>query len=390
MPPIRGFVLTTVKENPLVEVSLLSPYPSTSENGTILATWTYGLGKTAVFCTDAGRRWADWADWADYDKFFSQFIRWSMRPTGNTGDFSVATKLEEGQMQIVVDALNKDDEFLNFLDMSAVIVGPDMKTESVALRQTAPGRYVTSAPTTKEGSYFVSIWPGRGEAPLRVGVSVPYSSEFRDRRTNRELLKNLASREPSGGTAGIFRGGDEQASIEQMFEENSFRRDLRVAISSDFVWPWILLFGSTMFFGDVLVRRVAIEREWIEQTWRRATAWFRSNDTNTAPEQELARLRSRKAEISEELEDRRAAVRFEVDPEQEVGRRCPPFFVRASHRPSTATDRRSRGTDGRGGWIHFSIAAGKERRGQTAKGRFLSSRPACCSQQFFKQPRPYI
>ena len=318
VPPIRGFVLTTVKDNPLVEVSLRSPYPATPENGTLLASWTYGLGKTAVFCTDAGYRWADWSEWPDYEKFFGQMVRWSMRPTGNTGDFSVSTQVQDGRMKIVVDALNKDDEFLNFLDMSAVVVGPDMKTETVSMRQPAPGRYVGSASTTEEGSYFVSIWPGRGEAPLRVGASVPYSSEFRDRRTNQELLKSLAAREPSGGAAGILRGGSDPVAIDQMFDENSFRRDLRVAVSSDFVWPWILLFGSTMFFGDVLVRRVAIEREWIIEVWQRATSWFRSDDAGTAPEQELARLRSRKAEISEQLEDRRAAVRFEVDPEREV------------------------------------------------------------------------
>ena len=43
-PPISGFVLTTVKENSLVDVVLRSPMPTEPENSTVLATWTYGLG----------------------------------------------------------------------------------------------------------------------------------------------------------------------------------------------------------------------------------------------------------------------------------------------------------------------------------------------------------
>ena len=58
LPPISGFVLTTVKENSLVDVVLHSPMPTEAENSTILATWTYGLGKAVAFTTDAGQRWA--------------------------------------------------------------------------------------------------------------------------------------------------------------------------------------------------------------------------------------------------------------------------------------------------------------------------------------------
>ncbi|MEM7312325.1 MAG: VWA domain-containing protein, partial [Planctomycetota bacterium] len=57
MPPIKGFVMTTVKQSPLVEVPLLSPYPINTENATLLAAWQYGLGRTAVLTTDAGERW---------------------------------------------------------------------------------------------------------------------------------------------------------------------------------------------------------------------------------------------------------------------------------------------------------------------------------------------
>ena len=81
VPPISGYVLTTVKTNPLVEVLLRSPQPDKPDNSTLLATWTYGAGKAAVLTTDAGSRWARaWTGWDGYDKLFSQLVRWAMRP----------------------------------------------------------------------------------------------------------------------------------------------------------------------------------------------------------------------------------------------------------------------------------------------------------------------
>ena len=64
-PPIKGFVLTQVKENPLVEVVMRAGAMKDAgpENTTILARWMYGAGKTAVITTDAGQRWATpWQD----------------------------------------------------------------------------------------------------------------------------------------------------------------------------------------------------------------------------------------------------------------------------------------------------------------------------------------
>ncbi len=129
------------------------PYPADEDNATILASWTYGLGRTAVLTTDAGKRWATaWTGWDQYDKFFSQLVRWSMRPTGDTGNFSVSTTLKDGQVRLIIDALDKDDNFLNFLNVSAAVVSPTMDSTELSVRQTAPGRYVGEFTADKSGS----------------------------------------------------------------------------------------------------------------------------------------------------------------------------------------------------------------------------------------------
>ncbi len=161
-PPVSGFVLTNVKENSLVDVVLTSPMPVGSENSTILATWTYGLGKAVAFTTDAGRRWTtDWTGWDEYDRFFSQMVRWSMRPTGDTGKFTYATEQHGGKTRIIVSALNKDDEFLNYQSMDGVVLGPDMESIPLKMQQTAPGATSASSIRPKLAAISFLCGPAR-------------------------------------------------------------------------------------------------------------------------------------------------------------------------------------------------------------------------------------
>jgi hypothetical protein len=69
---------------------------------------------------------------------------------------------------------------------------------------------------------------------------------------------------------------------------------------------------STAFFADVLVRRVAISFEWLGNFWRYLKSFVVSSES-AAPAPSLSRLQSRKQEIEKEIEQRRAATRFEPE-----------------------------------------------------------------------------
>ena len=60
-------------------------------------------------------------------------IRWSMRPTGDPAKFSVATDVEDDRVHFVVNALDKDDEFLNFLEMTGTANNGKATHEMLAL-----------------------------------------------------------------------------------------------------------------------------------------------------------------------------------------------------------------------------------------------------------------
>jgi len=318
LKPLTGFVLTTKKENPLVEVPIYSPKPDEKENATILATWTYGLGRTAVFTSDAGHRWAgEWAEkWPDYDKFFSQLVRWSMRPATDEGKYTVDTNLEDGKVQVVVTALDKDDEFLNFLKITGTAVSPDMKSFDINLEQTAPGRYVAEFDADQSGSYFLTLVPGAGKAPIRAGINVPYSAEFRDRETNVALLHTITDLTPTGGEPGeMIVGSLAPRKIDDLLEVDTFRHNLPKAVSSREMWPLLLLLAACVFFCDIAARRVMIGFEWLPPLWARLRNALLGRREEVKDER-LQRLRSLKAEVGTQIDERRAATRFEPQPDE--------------------------------------------------------------------------
>lgn len=318
LPPIRGFVLTDVKQNPLVEVSLLSPRPNEEETATVLASWTYGLGRFVVFTTDAGNRWAsDWTRWPDYDALFTQIVRWSMRPREQEGEFIVSTEFEDGKIRAIVTALDEEREFLNFLNISCAVATPELDSAAMPMEQTAPGRYVGELAVDDPGSYFLSINPGQGGGSIVAGVNVPYSAEFDDKETNWPLLQSLASQAPAGGEPGMVIQGDLlRPTAGDLLEADVFRPTVPPAISVRDIWPTLALLAACVFFFDVLVRRIAINPLAAVSP---ALAWLRRRRVPAPQEERMERLRHRKAAIEQQIDSRRAASRFEANPDVIAG-----------------------------------------------------------------------
>jgi uncharacterized membrane protein/Mg-chelatase subunit ChlD len=324
LPPITGFVLTTKKEHPLVEVSILSPKPDGGgENGTILASWQYKAGRTVVFTSDSGKRWTkDWPTWENYDKLFSQIVRWSMRPVNEQGKFTVATDIKDGRVRVVVTALDQNDEFLNYLNMAATATSPDPKKPAIeiGIKQEGPGRYVGEFPADEAGSYFLAVSPGKGYGgPLLAGVSVPYSSEFRERETNLALLETLAKYKPQGGEPGALIKTDiTAADPEKLTIIDTFRATLARAFSSQDAWHIAALLAACMFLINVAIRRISIDPEWFAPAWRVVRRlWTR--EPEPVREERLERLRSLKAKVEGQIDERRAATRFEPQPDADIG-----------------------------------------------------------------------
>ena len=197
LPAITGLVLTSPKENELVEIPIVSPLP-TGQVNPVLAHWTYGLGRSVAFTIR--RRPAVGQGLARLAELRRVLVAGRsagrcVRPTGATSRLNV--RREQGRIKVVVDALDKNNEFLNFLQIQGNVVNPDLKSASVELVQIAPGRYEATIENAEaSGNYFVNLGyrgPDKVQGVISTGVSVPYSDEYRELRSNPATLETLAS-----------------------------------------------------------------------------------------------------------------------------------------------------------------------------------------------------
>jgi uncharacterized membrane protein/Mg-chelatase subunit ChlD len=313
LPPITGLVLTSPKENELVEIPIVSPLPAGQLNP-VLAHWTYGLGRSVAFTSDAGRRWAKaWPDWQSYAAFWSQVIRWSMRPA-DRGNLTLNVRREQGRIKVVVDALDKNNEFLNFLQIQGNVVNPDLNSAPVELVQVAPGRYEATIENAEaSGNYFVNLGyrgPDKVQGVISTGVSIPYSDEYRELRSNPASLETLASL--TDGEVVPNRSTPDGRFVQTV---DHFRRDPKLINPRSYVplWPTLLWLAACLFLGDVAVRRIALDIDWIKQAAVNEWKKLRGEESATASDY-MDKLRSRKAEVDEQLDRTRAAPRTETGP----------------------------------------------------------------------------
>jgi len=287
IPSLRGYVVTTAKDSPLVNVPLVS------DNGDpIFAHWRYGLGKSVAFTSDAKNRWAvDWVSWDQFSRVWAQTVRWCMRP-GSSWDYTVQTRIEGSEGRIVVDAITEDGEFQNFLSITGTITSPDIKVHDVKLSQTGPGRYEGAFRAEKEGTYIVNLkeHEKEGSAPFRTGVAVSYSPEFRQFETNHTLLKQIV--ETTGGRILTTTG-------------NVFEHNLPPIEIAKPLWPSLLLIALCIFPFDVFVRRVMIDYDRVLMALQPILARLpiigaRWRDRPVQQQQTMERLMRRKREVQEE------------------------------------------------------------------------------------------
>ncbi len=228
----------------------------------------------------------------------------------------MTTDLENGKVRVTVTALDKNDEFLNFLSMSGSVVGPDMKPIDLKIRQTAPGRYVGEFDSPQSGSYFLMLNPGAGMAPILSGVNVPYSAEYLDRETNEGLIHGLASL-PAKGTneAGQVIEDKKGTGLPALLEFDTYRHNFAKATSSQDIWHLLMLVAACLFFADVFVRRVHVSFEWLPPLLGRVRDRILRREPEPVQVEVIERLRSRKAAVAAQIEERRAGARFEPPPD---------------------------------------------------------------------------
>ena len=241
-PFLLGYVVTRPKATS--EVIL------TAETGDpLLCWWRYGLGMSVAFTSDAKSQWAaEWVTWNGYNKFWAQVIRHCMRKSESKG-FVVDIRRHGSHSKVVIDAVDSDGQFLNMADTEITLVDPQLTTSSIAVQQTAPGRYEAEVEMTAPGAWHVQLTQklnGQTVYQQSRGLIAGYSDELRLRTANDKLLQSIAS-----STGGVFEP-DAASVFEPLTSETA-----STAIP---LWPHLLVIAMSLFVVDVALRRLDMSR----------------------------------------------------------------------------------------------------------------------------------
>ncbi len=167
LPDLHGFVRTTLKASALAEMNIEGP-KTFDQRFPILATWQYGLGRSAAFTSDARTRpgskqlgWdKDWAGSDIYLKFWEQVMAWAMRGL-ETDRLVLSTEYREGKVRVIVEARDDNNRPLTDLKLEGKVSSPGGLQDGKApielkFEQRAGGYYEAEFKAEEAGSYIVN------------------------------------------------------------------------------------------------------------------------------------------------------------------------------------------------------------------------------------------
>ncbi len=247
LPPLGGFVLTYPKDGATEVLSTFNDNP-------LLAVKQHGLGRTAAFTSDLKGAWGrEWIGWDEFPRFSAQLVRWLQRPPAE-GPLDVTVSIARGVGEVRVEGVDENGDFVNNLDLMAIVLSGDGSTEEIEIPQTAPGLYEGELIAREEGDYFITIYgnaPGRSIGPRTYGASVPYSEEYLFRNPDLTLLERMA-RETGGSSIRPDTGESAGDYIFTSAEPSGAYID---------IWPYLLIAALVLFTGDIALRQAAKRRE---------------------------------------------------------------------------------------------------------------------------------
>ena len=292
VPPVYGFILTSKKDNPLVEVPLVAG----EERDPLFAHWQTGLGKAAVWTSDAHARWAaNFVAGEGYDKLFAQAVRGVSRPA-QSADYEVRVTTENGRGKVVVEAVGEDDTFKSNLTIGGSLLRPDgERGDALTLVQTKPGTYEAEFDAREEGNYVVAlsaIDPEGGAAAIRGGTAVNGTAELLALRSDLAAARRVAERTggrllPTLNVAGVAGAGNDLFAREWT-DVSGAAQELPVSRSPLPIWDWLIPLLVALILIDVAIRRIAWDWEATKAVFGAATGRVRGFTETTRADRQSA------------------------------------------------------------------------------------------------------
>lgn len=189
-PVLKGFMEAEIKRGARLDLVI----PKDGERAPLLASWSYGKGKSVAFASDLEGRWSkDWIQWDSLQKFWDRVFEWLRPPKESLPPHEVRINLSGKQP--ILDLYLFEEKAQGSL-FRYTLTGATERRDGV-LKRLAPGHYQVSLPISKPGEFQIDLleeWGGRTIAYPRVGYTLNYdpASETPQGEFNIALLETLA------------------------------------------------------------------------------------------------------------------------------------------------------------------------------------------------------
>jgi hypothetical protein len=203
----------------------------------LLVRWQYGLGRAAVFASDAKSRWAaDWVTWSGFDKFWANVFR-DLLPHAEIGEAKAEYDSASGDL-IVSYQLGKDVEEPKKLP-AIFVFGPNGFQHALPIAKLAGKTY--------RGKLHVGDRQGLFRIrPLEESIAFPevgcyrQEQELEDYGSNPFLLQSISA----------FTGGRFNPGAQQVFDAGG-----RWQLSTMRLWPGLLGLAILLNLAELILRK---------------------------------------------------------------------------------------------------------------------------------------
>jgi uncharacterized membrane protein len=203
----------------------------------LLTRWQYGLGRAAVWASDAKPRWAtDWLAWPGFDKFWTNLSR-DLLPHAQAGE--ATAEYDNASGNLIVDYRLGKGAVEPATLPKVFAIGPAGFEKPVSVRKVAAGTFRGEVPIgVQEGLFRVRPVEDSTVFP-EVGLYRP-ESELSNYGSNEALLKQVAE----------FTGGRFQPDPKAVFDAGP-----RSVGSTMSLWPGFLAFAVILSLVELVMRK---------------------------------------------------------------------------------------------------------------------------------------
>ena len=228
-PPLQGYI--RFQARPTADTIL-----EADQKDPLLVRWQYGLGRAAVFTSDAKNRWAlNWVTWPGFDRLWANIFR-DLLPHATASE--ATADFDRASNELVVDyhLSASVPEPASIPDIFAI--GPENFHTALKVSKVAAGHYRARVAIGQNQGLF-RVRPLNDSAAFPEVGFYRQEDEMLEYGNNEQLLRQVAS-----ATGGRF-----QPAPRQVFDPG------RSTSSTMELWPALLAFALLLNLAELVVRK---------------------------------------------------------------------------------------------------------------------------------------